>query len=344
MSKRKIKNLLSFVLFIFVFVAIISVISSITTKETKEISSLSFSVSGVDDNGKLIKSDKTLANEELFECQGLMIEPDFESNVKYEVYYYREDKSFIGKTNVLTSEYEKRMTFDNAKYARILIIPELESGETIKFYEPIKYAKDLKITVYKNQEFEAPLVNLTPNMKLLFDDASNVGKYQIADSARVPYSLYGDDYHSHSGQTVKLIKVPVAGVANHKEDSTLTILLLNVNDKDKENRFSKVDEYKVTVPANTFKESLTYDKDNLAVTDISKVQWIEFEVNISIGENQTLAYGSENDTVYFVETVNHETNTSYPYLEKPFNVVNEDNYSGHQKSKNQIYFDLYALR
>ena len=119
MKKYKKNNLLSFLLIIAVLIAVISGISVIASKETEEISSLSFSVGSVNaSDGEFLRSETSIYTEKMFECQGLYITKAFESDAKYEVFYYRANRSFIGSSGTISGDY-KKSGFDNAKYIQL---------------------------------------------------------------------------------------------------------------------------------------------------------------------------------------------------------------------------------
>ena len=160
------KSLLTAVLAVLLFAGAVVGIASMGGKETKTISSLSFKVGAIDENGVFAKSDTSIYTKDMFECQGLKIEPDFETTGTYQVFYYGEDKAFLGATEVMEANagaYAKGEEFTEAKYARIVITPEIPVDEDGKEIEDFKirslqvagYANDYTITVNKDQTFKA---------------------------------------------------------------------------------------------------------------------------------------------------------------------------------------------
>ena len=156
-KNKKLYGIISFVLAAVLLIGSVVGISAIANKETKTINSLSFKVGGVDDSGNYKKTTASIYTKDFIECQGLKIEPDFEANGVFQVFYYSSDKSFIGATEKLSAKsgtYEKGDTYAFAKYARIVITPEPTNDEDeikIKFYNVSKYANEYTFTVNKNQ-------------------------------------------------------------------------------------------------------------------------------------------------------------------------------------------------
>ena len=161
--KFKWKNILSFVLVGVLLVGAVAGLGSIFGKDTKTISSTAFSVGGINAQGNYEKSDLSIYTKDMFECQGLSIEPDFEATGTYKVFYYDSNKNFIGATDELNAEdgvYTRGDDFVNAQYARIMITPDVPVDEDgnevedfkIRFYEVTSYASDYTITVNKEQK------------------------------------------------------------------------------------------------------------------------------------------------------------------------------------------------
>ena len=162
-KKIKWKSLLSAGLAVLMLVGAVVGITSITSKETKSISSLSFKVGAIDESGNYVDSDTSIYTKEMFECQGLTVEPDFEAAGTFRVFYYDQDKAFLGSTGVLNAAdgvyiQGKSAVELSAKYARIMITPEPSVNEKsddkefkISFYEVVGYANEYTIMVNKEQ-------------------------------------------------------------------------------------------------------------------------------------------------------------------------------------------------
>ena len=116
-------------------------------KTTKKISP-SFSIGGLKSDGKYLETKESIYTKELFECRGLTITPDFESQVSYQIFFYDAEGEFLEATPKLTGTFNQ--VPDTATHARMVITPM--NDEEVKFYEIRGYAKQLELVVSKNQK------------------------------------------------------------------------------------------------------------------------------------------------------------------------------------------------
>lgn len=184
LKRIKWKNIISVVLVGVLLVGAVAGLGSIFGKDTKTISPGAFSVGAINTQGNYEKSDVSIYTKEMFECQGLSIEPDFEATGTYKVFYYDANKNFIGATDELNAEdgvYTKGDKFVVAQYARVMITPDVPTDEDgkevkdfkIRFYEVNGYASDYTITVNKKQEFEVENYFLVDSTKVgMFIDST----------------------------------------------------------------------------------------------------------------------------------------------------------------------------
>lgn len=130
----------------------------------------SYSIGGLDDQGKYVESDATLYTKDAFECQGLTIKPNFDSNVQYEIFFYDEVGQFIESTGVLATTYDDKVPFF-ASRARLEITPVWaddvkEDEQVIKWYNKHQWTNSLEIKVDEEQK----------NFLDLIEDYENVAK------------------------------------------------------------------------------------------------------------------------------------------------------------------------
>lgn len=125
---------------------------------TTEKINLKYEIGGLNDLGKYVEDDGTLYTKNAFECKGLTIDIDFDTNVSYQVFFYTEDDVFVESTEVLTDDYKIDVEDENITHARIEITPnwdmlevEKDADQVIKWYETYKYSKQLKVSVDKDQ-------------------------------------------------------------------------------------------------------------------------------------------------------------------------------------------------
>ena len=180
-TKKTVKNIVSVLLAgLLSFGAIFGLVKLFgdDTQAMKKISSTIFSIGGLNAKGEHLETDDTLYSD-LFECRGLTIEQDFESHVKYQVFFYNEDKVFIGRSDELkNTAYEIEDKYDIAKFCRVVINPMQQGADSdtfkIKFWEKLGYADDLTIKVYKKQNFVSP--NLVTSGELYDTSIHNSGE------------------------------------------------------------------------------------------------------------------------------------------------------------------------
>ncbi|MBO5010552.1 MAG: hypothetical protein J6D20_07655 [Clostridia bacterium] len=164
-NKVKWDKIISAVVVVVLLVGCVAGLAAIFGSKTTDVSDFEFKKGALDSAGYYIKSDTSIYTKDLIECQGLVIEPDFEATGKYQVFYYSSNKSFIGASELLDAHldgvYEKGNNFKFAKYCRIVISPDAPVDEDnrpvdewkIHFWEVAGYADDYKITVNKKQNF-----------------------------------------------------------------------------------------------------------------------------------------------------------------------------------------------
>ena len=157
------KQVLLYVLISALTLAAFAGIGSLFNRDTKTISSGVFSVGALDQNGRYMESDLSIFTEDLIECKGLCIEPDFKQVTgTFQVFYYGEDKAFLGATEVLNAAdgvYTRGDDFGAAVYCRIMITPEVPTDDegnqvedySIRFWNVRSIANDYTITVDKDQ-------------------------------------------------------------------------------------------------------------------------------------------------------------------------------------------------
>ena len=127
----KLDKIISIILVFVLAITTFGVASSLLSKKTKTVSNLEFKVGAVNEQGEYVNSTKSIYTENLIECQGLSIEPDFEATGTFQVFYYSDSKAFIGKTDTLNASsgvYNKGDSFVAAKYCRIVITPNIGKG------------------------------------------------------------------------------------------------------------------------------------------------------------------------------------------------------------------------
>ena len=333
--KTNFKQIISAVLVCVLFIGIIGGLSSILTNDMKKISPLSFDVGALDSVGKEKKSNTDLYTKEYFECQGLTIEVDLDSELKYKVFYYRDDKSFINSTGTLTDTYEKGDDFANAKYARVMVTPTLEEGDKkLTSLNKYKYAKNITIEVYKDQTYEAPLIAIDESVRDNYAkdiEGITYNAVLMHDAPFVPANM-----NEYSGKNIRRVCIPVVGVVDHTKDATFSLYVLKGSGG---SPFTKVDKIELKIPANTFTSNVntSYEASTNEVLEGKNAIWYEFDVNINLAPGQVLGFGDSNDTVIWAyrKTFTSETNYCGFYSAALT--------SGKLLNTLSVYFDVYYI-
>ena len=163
-TNSKWKKIVCVVLVIGALIAVCAGLAVFTKKETKTIGARAFEIGALDENGKFVENSQSIFTKEAFGCIGLRVEPDFKFRGTYDVYYYDYDGRLLDSIKGLCEIYDE--DYPLAQYARIVIHPEISEDENekdfkISFWEKSKYAKQLTITVDKDQSYKyAESVNL----------------------------------------------------------------------------------------------------------------------------------------------------------------------------------------
>ena len=197
----KLDKIISIILVFVLAITTFGVASSLLSKKTKTVSNLEFKVGAVNEQGEYVNSTKSIYTENLIECQGLSIEPDFEATGTFQVFYYSDSKAFIGKTDSLNASsgvYNKGDSFVAAKYCRIVITPEAPaedySSEDFKiyFYDVYGYANDYKISVNKNQSFD--LIKKLEKSGNLFKEINGAKSNGYGETGMFTHNTTSDEY------------------------------------------------------------------------------------------------------------------------------------------------------
>ena len=209
--KKRWKKLLCGVLVMATLIGACVGVSAFLKKDSKKIDGTSFTVGAVDTiTGAYTKTKASIVSKDVFECEGLTIEPDFKATGSFQVFYYAPDKSFIGASalmNAADGAYHIPSDMSFAKYCRVMIVPEVpEDAEAkdfeIGFFKVYDYANDYKITVAKKSTN-----TISENLY------SYVGRGEFVDGAFTLGSSYycgNADITEHSGIIVKICKADVA--------------------------------------------------------------------------------------------------------------------------------------
>ena len=121
--------------------------------EKKTISPV-FWVGGLTEAGIYEETDDMIYTKNAFEAKGLEVKLDFDSNVKYQVFFYDELDKFVSCTEVYTESAKISVPLECSARMEITPIwgPDAPLEKEIKWYQVGKYASQVEIRVDKNQE------------------------------------------------------------------------------------------------------------------------------------------------------------------------------------------------
>lgn len=151
------RSILSIVLIVAILIASLGLISSlISVTNRTTIKSSAFSRGSLNSSGKYVETNQSIYTKEAFGCMGLRIEPDFEFEGTYDVYYFDYNDNFIEAKIGLDTIYDE--DYPLAMMARIVIHPDTPDGENtseykIKWYQVSGIANMFDITVNENQKW-----------------------------------------------------------------------------------------------------------------------------------------------------------------------------------------------
>ena len=194
-KRRKLIIIISVSLFVCVGI-IAGIIALVKKQDVKEVGTSAFTIGHINSvSGMYEQSSASIYTSELIACRGLSITPDFESNVKYQVYFYDMDKLYLGCSEVLTTKYTLPKDDVETFYCRIVVYPEKD----VYGYDPYVYffdipflANNLTITVDKEQDISKLLkLALQTRFNTWVEDYVNVySKGYIGD---LPYYKVTED-------------------------------------------------------------------------------------------------------------------------------------------------------
>lgn len=159
-KKRILNNIIGILLTLLIIILIAflgkTVISNLKNNDGYEKVSLSYERGNLTTYGKYEETKKTIYTKKSCELKyGLKTELEFNSNIKYQFYFYDELDNYIGSSEV----YEESvvLTFEEcfcAKNFRVVITPNYDSDtkdseKVVKWYQIKKFANQLKVRCLK---------------------------------------------------------------------------------------------------------------------------------------------------------------------------------------------------
>ena len=183
-TKKRLRKILKVVLLVGVVSALVMGVNSLINRSEQKQIHPQFSLGAIAEDGTYVETKESIYTKDGFECKGLNIKLDFNSNVQYQVFLYDELDNFVRSTEVFTKS-SKIETDETVKYARVVVTPIREVSEdvledeeidnSISLFQIRKYSKQLTILVDKQQKYVPTEedyigVKLTDSMFTLYED------------------------------------------------------------------------------------------------------------------------------------------------------------------------------
>ena len=154
---RKFKKIMLWVLIAALVTAVVVAFVKISKIEkTKDVGTLSYSIGSLNaDDGKEIKDEHSFRTKHLNADKFNKITIKDKADVTYQIFYFDENKAFIGKTEALsadTTEIAKTQTVEsaskNVKYYRVVISLK-DASKKVTWFNKASYVKQVTLTVNK---------------------------------------------------------------------------------------------------------------------------------------------------------------------------------------------------
>lgn len=216
MSKNRYKRKISAKKIIGIFLVgalLIGILSSfaVFANDSKPVTSLVFSRGGIDsETGIYVETNKSIYTEKAILANGLRIEPDFESSVTFDVFYYDKNDVLLEKILGLKGVYEQEYEF--AQYVRIVIHPEIPDGVR---------EKDFKINLWEINKY-ASMIKVKNSVKpSVYGDFTNLFN---AEKSLKGYTIVGDEDATFTNPA-EYPSAMVSNVINCEDITNVDVLL-----------------------------------------------------------------------------------------------------------------------
>lgn len=156
--KRSTKKTLTTVCVVILAVVVITMLPSFFNFENDDSDfdkvNLTWDVGALDETGAYIEDDCALYTKDLIECTGVELCAEFDSNISYEVHFYKEDGTWISKSANQGLQLTVDEMPEDAFGIRIVIRPLDDDNDKISLFEKYKYASQLTVKI-RTEEVEA---------------------------------------------------------------------------------------------------------------------------------------------------------------------------------------------
>ena len=157
MISRKLKKIaLCVVIAALVISSVVAFVKIGKIEKTKDVGVTSYSIGSLNaDDGKEIKDERSLRSKILSADKFNKIDIKDKADVTYQIFYYNEDKKFIGKSEDLsadTTELPATQTVEsateNVKYFRV-VVKVTDTTKKVNAFTILKYLPKVTVTLNK---------------------------------------------------------------------------------------------------------------------------------------------------------------------------------------------------
>ena len=154
---QKFKKIMLWVLIAALVIAVVVAFVKISKVEkTKDVGTLSYTIGSLNaDDGKEIKDEHSFRTKHLSADKFNKIDIKDKADVTYQIFYYNEDKEFIGKSEDLSADTTElpatqtvNETTENVKYFRV-VVKVTDTSKKVTVFNISKYAKQVTVTLNK---------------------------------------------------------------------------------------------------------------------------------------------------------------------------------------------------
>lgn len=222
--KRKTKDLITKIVSVALVVATVvgigaligHFVSNKADEDGRVIINPSYEIGGLTAYGKYKETKESIYTKEAFKCDGLNIEPQFDSTITYQVFFYDGLGNFIDSSASLDGYYTEEIP-TGSSYARIVITPKWDKDtkdddKKINIFQVNKYAKQLTVKVNAEQrddvkKFQDSLEEYTEvELSVLGQGIYTMETLSFSSNSQSPWYFY--DVIDLSSTDNILVKVP----------------------------------------------------------------------------------------------------------------------------------------
>ena len=131
---NKFNTIVTITAIVLMLIMVVSVFVTIGRLETtKTLKNNGWEIATIDMNGKELESKQHLVTKEYLKIEDFDITLDEDATITYSLFFYTEEKSFMGNQSDLTAqELDKNLLMDGAKYVRVEITPQTVDSEPVE--------------------------------------------------------------------------------------------------------------------------------------------------------------------------------------------------------------------